>query len=64
MKKKEPNQRILDACCIMEDAVVVASIEKYPKVDELRTTLDWLMKKGNITKYKLSKYQQEKNIAF
>jgi len=59
--KSELNRiRALDACCVLEDAITIASIYDYPKIKEIRTALEYIMQKAGITNEELTTYQMNK----
>lgn len=60
MNDKDKKRRLLDCCCTLEDAIVVGAITNYPKVQEIRNALDYVMDLGNINTEELTLYQINK----
>lgn len=62
LQEKENKRRYLDACCVLEDAIIAASISGYNDVESIRKALDYVMTKANISNTELSNYQLNKIV--
>ena len=54
-------KRLIEGCILLEDAIVVAAITKYPNINELRNTRDYIMKLGEISSDEITEFQLKSN---
>lgn len=55
-------KRIIESLCVLEEAIVVARITKYPDAESIVKTRDFLMNKAKITDAELSEYQINRRV--
>lgn len=53
-------ERDLETCSKLEDLIVIAAVNKYPGVDEIRSSLEYFMERFEITSKELTTYQIKK----